>query len=399
MEDSVPDISIIVVNYQVKEYVGLLLHSIQKAAQNLKVEIFVIDNYSNDGSIEYLSALPYDIKIIANQANQGFAKANNQGVHRAQGKYSLLINPDTIIQENCLEVMKKYMDSHLDCAVSGYRIINPTGSFAPESKRSVPTLSSALFRVLGLDILLPQSKIFGKRYLGWLDEYETNKVPIISGAGMFWRSSVLKELQGFDEDFFMYGEDDDICFRVEKINQSVNYIPKSTILHFKGESDKEVSLKHVKKLNQGIYLFYKKHYESGQNFIIVSLVKSVFYLRVFIQYLIGLYRRKKRTNESISKIIIVSDEKDVETLFHKENITKEIIPTHNMTSSLMQESILDSKKTLGDKASIVFDVRSLSYKDIFEILTSLRSYNFDIKFLIKSQNIILGKSSVINLSL
>lgn len=256
------DLTVITVNYKVKEYLANMLRSVQKAGEDLSLQIIVVDNASNDGSLEYLRPLFPEAAFIANRENRGFGAANNQALERAEGKYCLLINPDTVVSEDTLTTLFRYMEQHPQCGASGCKILDPDGSFAPESRRSVPTIWSSACKVLGLSSLFPHSRLFGGYYMRWLDEDETATIPVLSGSFMFFRTGVLKELGGFDERFFMYGEDIDLCYRLNKAGYRIDYVPHTSIIHYKGESSRKETLRYIRNFNKALYLFYDKHYSS-----------------------------------------------------------------------------------------------------------------------------------------
>jgi GT2 family glycosyltransferase/lipopolysaccharide/colanic/teichoic acid biosynthesis glycosyltransferase len=285
------DISIVIVNYNVKEYLVNLLNSIKNSKGNLKTEIFVVDNHSTDGSVEYLSPRFTDVHFIANQQNFGFGKANNQAIQLASGRYTLLLNPDTLISEDTLRVMFDHMEANQNTGAAGCKLLNPDGSFAPESRRSVPTPFSALWKVLGLTKLFPKNKRFADYYLGWMDENQSGPVPVLSGAFMFYRSSVLKELDGFDERFFMYGEDIDLSFRTTQAGYQIDYIPTTSIIHYKGESTKKENLDYVIVFNKAMYQFFEKHYSYAYTFIFKFFVVLGIIFRAGTSYIGSLFRR------------------------------------------------------------------------------------------------------------
>lgn len=285
------DVSVIIVNYNVKEYIVNLLHSVEKAAKKLAVEIFIVDNNSTDGSVEYLSDRFPDVKIIANEENLGFGKANNQAIALANGTYTLLLNPDTLISEDTLEVMFKHMEDNPNTGASGCKLLNPDGSFAPESRRSVPTPLSALWKVLGLTTIFPKSKKFADYYLGWMDEDEQAPVPVLSGAFMFYRTSVLRELEGFDERFFMYGEDIDLSYRTTELGYQIDYVPATSIIHYKGESTKKENLDYVILFNRAMYQFFDKHYSYAYSFFFKLIVKLGIIARATTSYIVSLVRK------------------------------------------------------------------------------------------------------------
>ena len=283
MNHQKPQITVIIVNYKVKEYVANLLDSIRKAIHDIPIQTIVVDNNSNDGSVNYLRELNPDVTYIANKENVGFGKANNQAIAKAKGEYTLLINPDSIVSEDCLQVMKAYMDDNPDCAASGCKILNADGTLAPESRRSIPTISSSIYKLIGLAYLFPNNRQFGKYYLSWLPENEVSKIPVLSGSFMFFRTEVLKEVGGFDERFFMYAEDIDLCYRIGQKGYEIHYVPYTSVVHYKGESSKKDNLKYIKNFNDSLYLFFEKHYTNRYS----QLFRIVILVGIFLKKVIG----------------------------------------------------------------------------------------------------------------
>lgn len=390
-----PHISIVIVNYRVKEYILLLLDSIQKATKGLSIEIIVVDNNSGDGSPEYLISAYKSVKIIKNVENVGFAKANNQAIEKTSGTYTLIINPDTVIQEDSLLRLKQYMDKNEKTAALGFKMFNPDGTFARESKRSVPDLKTGIFRASGLDKLLPNSTLFGRRYLGWLDENEVTEVPVISGAGMFWRTSVLKELQGFDEAFFMYGEDDDLCYRVQNTDYNIRYFPPAKMLHFKGESERDMSLKSLKKMNRGLAQFFTKHYKNSYNIISRAGISLAFNSRTVVQYLILKTKSNTYTQQEglKSAVIVHGLEKEF-----PDGLENDIIDALKLTlEKLDLKKITNENDSINISKNIIFDTSSVSYTKAFDLMEKLSEKDFNFFFLLSKQKLIVGKSRVFEL--
>jgi GT2 family glycosyltransferase len=298
-----PHISVVIVNYKVKEYIANLLNSLKKAQHNFGLEIFVVDNASGDDSIPYLRERYPDVNYITNDKNLGFAKANNQAIRKAQGEYTLIINPDTLVSEDTLDVLVTHMEENPACGAAGCKILNPDGSFAKECRRSIPDLKAALFRVLGLDAMFPESKVFGKRYLGWLAEDEPSEVPVLSGSFMFWRTDLLKNLGGFDEDFFMYGEDDDLCFRVQETPYKIQYVPKTSIIHYKGESSKKGDLKHIRVFNKALYKFFKKHYSTQYSLFFRGFIYAAVWFKIISSFIVS---SAKKVNHVITDLVLLN---------------------------------------------------------------------------------------------
>jgi O-antigen biosynthesis protein len=298
-----PDVSIVIVNYNVKEYLANLLHSIRKSTGALSLEIFVVDNRSTDGSVEYLKPRFPEVSFIENRDNVGFGRANNQAIALSTGKYILLINPDTLIREDTLKVLFDHMESHPGTGAAGCKLLNPDGTFAPESRRSVPTPLSALWKVLGLTYLFPRSRKFADYYLGWMDENETGPVPVLSGSFMFFRATVLKDLNGFDERFFMYGEDIDLSYRVTQAGHQIDYVPTTSIIHYKGESTKKENLDYVIIFNKAMYQFFEKHYSYAYTFLFKLIIRLGIVLRASTSYFVSVL---KRSYKPASDLIILN---------------------------------------------------------------------------------------------
>ena len=281
------DITVVIVNYKVKEYIANLLNSIYKAKGALSVQIIVVDNNSNDESVEFLKKRYPKVTYIENKENLGFGVANNQAINIADGEFTLIINPDTLVSEDTLEVMLSHMRKHPKCGASGCKILNPDGTFAPESKRSVPTLGTAISKVLGLNSIFPKSKVFGSYYLGWIHENEFAHIPVLSGSFMFWRTDVLQHLNGFDERFFMYGEDIDLCYRIQNTEYHIDYVPNTSIIHYKGESTRKGDLKYVRIFNKALYQFFEKYQSKNYSQIFRSLIFTAIWARIFISFIVN----------------------------------------------------------------------------------------------------------------
>lgn len=289
--DTLPDISLVIVNYNVKEFLANLLASVEKARGNLSLEIFVVDNNSSDGSIPYLRRRFPDVTYIENRDNVGFGRANNQAIELARGKYTLLINPDTLIEEDTLRVMYEHMEANPGAGAAGCKILNPDGSFADESRRTVPTPWNALGKVLGLATLFPRSKTFAGYYMNWLDEDTPSQVPVISGSFMFFRTDVLKSLGGFDERFFMYGEDIDLCYRLTQSGMVIDYVPTTSIIHYKGESTKKDNIDYIIIFNKALYQFFEKHYSYSYTLLFRMIIVAGIVIRGVVGYAKTLIRR------------------------------------------------------------------------------------------------------------
>ncbi len=255
------ELSIIIVNYNVKEFLENALISIKKAIEGINAEIFVVDNASEDGSVEMIKQKFPEVKLIENDRNLGFAKANNQALKLAQGKYILLINPDTVVQEDTFKVLISFLESNPDCGMVGCKILNPDGTLQLACRRSFPTPWVALTKMIGLSSLFPKSKIFARYNLTYLDTEQVTEVDAVSGSFMMIRREVYEQVGGLDEDFFMYGEDIDWCYRIKKAGWKIYYVPYTQIIHFKGESTKRSNIDEIRIFYDAMKIFVKKHYK------------------------------------------------------------------------------------------------------------------------------------------
>jgi len=232
------------------------------AIKNIEAEVFVVDNNSTDGSRQYFTNRYNNVTFIWNNKNEGFAKANNLGVKQALGEYILFLNPDTVLQEDCLEKAMHYMLSHPEAGALGIKMLDGSGKFLKESKRSFPSPATSFYKLSGLSGLFPQSKVFSKYYLGHLDKNKNHEVDVLAGAFMMIPKKIINEIGSFDEDFFMYGEDIDLSYRIQQAGYKNVYFAESSIVHFKGESTKRGSLNYVRLFYKAMSVFAQKHYGS-----------------------------------------------------------------------------------------------------------------------------------------
>ncbi len=284
-------LSVIIVNYNVKHFLEQCLQSVLKATDGIDSEIWVVDNNSVDGSIDMLKNSFPSVKLIENKDNLGFSKANNQAIKRSSAEYVLLLNPDTIVPEDCFKKTINFMDQHPDAGACGVRMIDGQGKFLPESKRGLPSPEVAFYKMLGLNKLFPKSKKFGKYHLGYLAEHETNEVEVLAGAFMFMRKSVLDKVGLLDETFFMYGEDIDLSYRITQGGFKNYYYPETTIIHYKGESTKKQSVNYVKVFYKAMIIFAEKHYSGSNKKAFTTFINAAIYLRASLSLLITFFKR------------------------------------------------------------------------------------------------------------
>ncbi len=274
-------LTIIIVNYNVRYFLEQALYAVRKAAINIEHEVFVVDNNSHDGSVEMLKEKFPEVKLIANTDNVGFSKANNQAIRLANAEYILLLNPDTVVQEDTFDKVVKFMDKTPDAGGLGVKMLDGKGNFLPESKRGFPSPFVAFFKIFGLSALFPKSKLFGRYHLGFLSPDLIHEVDVLAGAFMLLRKKVLDEIGLLDEDFFMYGEDIDLSYRIKKAGYKNYFYPDTKIIHYKGESTKKGSLNYVFVFYNAMIIFAQKHLSKNNALLFSILIKSAIYIRAF----------------------------------------------------------------------------------------------------------------------
>lgn len=263
----------------------------QKAFAGLQAEVIVIDNNSTDQSMEYLEPAFSQVRFISNNENIGFAKACNQGLKLASGKYILFVNPDTIVPEDCFKKCISFLEQHADAGALGIKMLDGRGYFLKESKRSFPSPLTSLFKLFGLSRLFPRSKIFSKYHLGNLDENKNNEVDVLAGAFMMIKKEVLEKVGSFDEVFFMYGEDVDLSYRIQKAGYKNYYFAESSIVHFKGESTRKGTMNYVRMFYTAMSVFVRKHYSSGRAGLFNFLIHIAIWFRAAFSALGQFIRR------------------------------------------------------------------------------------------------------------
>lgn len=254
-----PQLSIIIVNYRVPYFLEQCLHSVRVAACGLDVEILVIDNDSGDGSVEYLRPRFPEVRFLESSTNLGFGRASNWGYLESRGEYVLFLNPDTLLSEDSLRGPIQFLQDRPKAGALGIKMIDGTGKFLPESKRAFPDPITAFYKIIGLSRLFPRSPRFARYHLGHLSPDANQIIDVVSGAFFMVRRSVLEQVGVFDEQFFMYGEDVDLSYRIQQAGYVNYYFSESAILHFKGESTQKQHLKYVRLFYGAMSQFVRKH--------------------------------------------------------------------------------------------------------------------------------------------
>ncbi len=273
-------LSIVIVSYNVKYHLEQCLRSLRRATALIESEVWVVDNASTDDSYHYLWTRFPDVHFIPNTENVGFSRANNQAIRRSTGEYVLLLNPDTLVAEDTLAGCVRFLDEHPEVGATGVKMLNADGTFALESRRGLPTPFTSFCKMSGLGKLFPRSRIFGHYYMQYLDREAPAPIEVISGAFNMLRRKALDQVGLLDEDFFMYGEDVDLSYRLLKGGWKNYYLPLP-ILHYKGESTVKSSYRYVSVFYNAMLIFYNKHY-SRRNRLLGYVVKTAVYVRAFL---------------------------------------------------------------------------------------------------------------------
>ena len=284
-------LSVIIVNYNVKYFLEQALQSVRIALKGIEGEVFVVDNNSVDDSVAMVEEKFPEVHLIANSDNPGFSKANNQAIKLSKGEYVLLLNPDTVVEEDTFKICIDFMDKHPKAGGLGVKMIDGAGNFLPESKRGFPSPFVAFCKMFGLSKIFPKSKTFNRYHLGYLDKNENHEIEVLAGAFMLLRKSVLDEIGLLDETFFMYGEDIDLSYRIIKAGYKNYYVAKTSIIHYKGESTKKGSLNYVRTFYNAMIIFAQKHFHSGQARMLTFLLRIAIYFRAFLTLVNNLTKR------------------------------------------------------------------------------------------------------------
>ena len=278
-------LSVVIVNYNVEHFLEQCLLSVRKAMQAVDGEVFVVDNNSIDGSVKMVKDKFPEVKLLANNKNLGFSKANNQAIKLASGEYVLLLNPDTVVEDDTFSKVIEFMDSHPDAGGLGVKMVDGSGKFLPESKRGLPTPEAAFYKMFGISKIFPRSKRFSKYHLGYLSPDEVHEVDILAGAFMLMRKSVLDKTGLLDESFFMYGEDIDLSYRIVKAGYKNYYFPETRIIHYKGESTKKSSVNYVIVFYKAMVIFARKHFTQKNARLLTNLINIAIYFRALVAIL------------------------------------------------------------------------------------------------------------------
>lgn len=306
-------VSIVIVNYNVRFFLEQCLQSVQAGTNGIDAEIFVVDNNSTDGSVEYLRPKFPEVIFIENKDNPGFSKANNQAIEQCRGEYVLILNPDTVIGEDTIRTLCFFMDENGNAGASGVKMLDGCGVFLPESKRSFPGPWVSFCKLFGLSRLFPNSKLFSRYSLPHLNPDKQHKVDVLAGAFMFVRREALDKAGLFDEAFFMYGEDIDLSYRLKLAGYDNYYLPER-ILHYKGESTRHKDRKHIHAFYNAMLIFYKKYYPRSGWFMRILITIAVWIKALWTSCFGRKNATTARHKAKNRRLLILCDESNFETI-------------------------------------------------------------------------------------
>ncbi|MFN2261416.1 MAG: glycosyltransferase family 2 protein [Psychroflexus sp.] len=356
-------LSVVILNYKVPYYLLLCLDSVKKATADISSEIIVVDNKSEDESFDLVSKYFPDVIFIQNKENQGFSKGNNLGVAKAKGEFLCILNPDTVVSENCFTKLINFYKNTENAGAIGTKLIDGAGHFLPESKRCVPTPKVALEKLVGIS----------KNYYNHnVEDNKNGETDILVGAFMFLKTSIYKEVKGFDEDFYMYGEDIDLSYRILKAGYQNYYFGEIQNIHFKGESTNKDDV-YLQRFFDAMYIFYQKHFQN-------SLQNSLVKLGLKFAKTVNKFSSESFRTEAIPENYI---------LFSKNEKLKKSIEAQ------LQQAI-QMKVDLNEKYSnsyLIFDAETLSYKDIILSIQKLKNARNIFRIRPSFCNFILGSEN------
>lgn len=380
-------LSVIIVNYNVKYYLDQCIRSVLRAFEemNTPAEIIVVDNHSADGSVDYLEQrypqkLFPMVRFVRSAHNLGFARANNIAIRQSRGEYVLLLNPDTIVGEDALKASVDFMDVHEDAGAVGVRMLGAQGRRAMESRRGLPTPMVSFFKMLGFCNRWPHHRLFGKYYMGYLPWDEPSQIEVVSGAYCMLRRKALDEVGLLDEDFFMYGEDIDLSYRVLKGGYHNYYLPVD-ILHYKGESTQKSSFRYVHVFYEAMLIFFRKHY-SGMTFLLSLPIKTAIYAKALMA-LVGMLSDRMRKSlgffapsaEGVQHYVFVGSQEMLDAC-------RDIARRQGLDAEFHDSEVLEDKSeaTWSEKNDnvLVLDADNMSYADMLKRMSRLSDMNVNV---------------------
>jgi GT2 family glycosyltransferase len=374
-------LSVIILNYNVRYFLEHCLKSVQKAIENLDAQIIVVDNNSPDDSCEMVKTLFPKVILIENNENAGFPKGNNIGVQQAKGKYICILNPDTVVAEDTFEKILAFAEKQEKLGIIGCKLIDGTGKFLPESKRGIPTTWVAFGKIAGLYKLFPKVKKFQKYYAQHLDENSTGQVDILVGAFMVLQKATYEQLGGFDERYFMYGEDIDLSYSALKLGLQNYYFAETAVIHYKGESTVK-NQKYRQRFQEGMELFYAKHMKSASFFTLFMKIGMVFF---------SISKMKSKGSDVQSQplhFMLYSNNAALKSKLEQKLKKKIELKNTNLVQKCTSQSMCTIMTT-----EVFLDANFYSYKDCIAFLEQHKNKNLSFKIIPVDANFLIGSDS------
>ena len=377
-------LSVIILNYNVRYFLEQCVLSVQKALENIEGEIIVVDNHSWDDSCEMMKQRFPNITLIENKENSGFPKGNNMGVAVAQGEYLCILNPDTVVAEDTFVKVLDFAKQQADLGIVGCKLIDGTGNFLPESKRGVPTPWVAFTKITGLYKFFPNSSLFNKYYAQHVSENETGKVAILVGAFMVIKRDLYLEVGGFDEKCFMYSDDIDLSYTVLQKGKSNYYFHDTSVIHYKGESTIKDGT-YMRRFREAMHFFYQKHFR-------VSFVFDVFMRLGALFFAILKKNQAQKVNSNtgfnISEYILCSDDEGL-----KNKLEKQLRKKVNQTAFLNGNTLFSHTNNNQNQIEILLDNACFSFQEIIAFLEKNKNKGYTFKIIPKSTAYMIGSNS------
>lgn len=368
-------LSVIILNYNVRYFLEQCVLSVQKALEHIDGEIIVVDNLSADDSCEMMRQRFPNVKLIENKTNLGFPKGNNIGVAEAKGEFICILNPDTVVAEDTFEKVLAFAKSKQDLGIVGCKLIDGTGNFLPESKRGVPTPWVAFTKIFGLYKLFPKLTLFNKYYAQHLSENQTGKVDILVGAFMVMQRDLYLEVGGFDENCFMYSDDIDLSYMVLKSGRSNYYFHETSVIHYKGESTVRDGT-YMKRFREAMQFFYKKHF-GGSLFFDVLMRIGAFAFALL----------KKNQAKKISKTI------GEYWLFSSDVMLRELVEKQLQKPVILQSDLNDNlPETKGKNVEILLDNGTFTFGSIVKCIERNSTRGFTFKIIPQQSDFMIGSN-------
>lgn len=373
-------LSVIILNYNVRYFLEQCVASVQEALTNIDSEIIVVDNHSSDDSCEMIKSRFPDVKLIKNNSNLGFPKGNNIGVAQAKGDYICILNPDTVVPEDTFEKILAFAEKQANLGIVGCKLIDGSGNFLPESKRGIPTPFVALTKIFGLYKLFPNWRFFNRYYAEHLSENETGEVEILVGAFMVMKRDLYNEMGGFDENCFMYSDDIDLSYMALKSGKSNYYFHETSVIHYKGESTVRDGL-YMKRFREAMQFFYNKHYKNSVEFVFFIEIGALFF---------ALIKKNHRNVKPIEvdDYILISEDENLKNKLEKQ-LNKKLIWETKLDSNALFSHRNNSKK----QTEILLDNAFFSFKAIIFFLEIHKNQGFTFKIIPKNTPFMIGSNN------